>query len=779
MQTLVKHVEKWGPALDHVPVPICIVNKELEVFFTNRAMERLVGQAPSLILKHKCPDVFCGLHPADSDFFCPAVAAMKKRQEVKQSVLFRPFSSFFDVAATPILDEGHEPVGALWTILSGMKNRDNNDVKTLNILFDLVEEAHDLIQTISPDGTILYVNKAWSATLGYEKEEVLGKKLSKFLAPETIQKCNANLERLLEGDSMDTVLAEMKGKEGRKFLLEGKCKARYQNGRIAFIHGIFRDVTKQKEAERALKASEERLARLSNELKTILDNSVVGICHVENRIIKKVNKSLEKDFGYTAEELVGQRTYILFPSRKECDEFRKTAYKYFAAGKHFTCERLMKRKDGSLFWCRIFGKALDAQRPEAGSIWVYVDVTELHQMQEERKLIQQKLFEWEKRESLAGLAGGMAHDFNNLLTTIQGSADLLAMRLPSASAYRDYLDLIEDSVKRASMLTDQLLIYSGTGGFVHEDIDLSRLVETIKNDVSLKLPPNIELKVKLEKDLPPLQGDTMHIHQVILNLLENAKEATLGKGGVIEISTGIEYVSEPEEEWIFGTKETMPGNFFYLAVKDSGPGIDPNVAKKLFDPFFSTKFIGRGLGLCTVLGIVRGHGGFIGVHNLRQGGALFKVYFPCKNKDDTGVNQQMENRTSAETRADRTILVIDDEMEILELVRDILEMSGYNVMIAKDGIEAISSFRDAHDSIDLVLLDVTMPGLSGIDVYKKLKEIDPEVRVMFTSGYNQERIKKEFNDNERFHFIQKPFRGKDLVARIDRVVAKRASDNAY
>ncbi len=771
MEALVRYVEKWGPALDNVPVPLCVVNKELEIFYTNQAMTRLIGKAPTCVIGEKCRDLFCGVHPMDSSVSCPALSAIRSEKEVKKPVLFRAYNTFVDVAAAPVLDEGNRPLGALWVLMSGLGDLKQKKGDTeLDILFGLVEEAHDLIQTISHEGKIVYVNKAWTATLGYDRDEVLGRNILDFLAPDTVHKCRINFEKMLKGESMDTVVAGIRGKNGENFLLEGKCKARFRNGKIVFIHGIFRDVTRQKEAENALKASQERLARLSSELKTILDNSVVGICYVENRTIKKVNKSLEKDFGYSSEELVGQKTHILFPSKVEYDEFRKAAYKYFATGKQYSCERLMKRKDGTLFWCRIYGKALDASRPESGSIWVYVDVTELHQMQEERKLIQQKLFEWEKRECLADLAGGMAHDFNNLLTTIQGSADLLAMRLPSASSYRGYLNLIEESVKRASMLTDQLLIYSGTGGFVIEDVDLSRMVKSIAKDNVPKMPSNIELRLKLDEDLPPLRGDPMHIYQVVSNLVENAIEATLENGGWIEVSTGTEYVVEPQEEWIFGTQEALPGNFFYVVIKDSGTGIDPRVAKKLFDPFFSTKFIGRGLGLCAVLGIVRGHGGFIGVKNLKQGGSLFKVYFPRCTETRSDKEPDHRGKTTPEERAGKIILVIDDELEILELVRDILEMNGYKVLTARDGIEAIGIFEEEHGSIDLVLLDLTMPGMNGIDVYKKLKKESPGVKVIFTSGYNQERITNELGEDTHIAFIQKPFRSKDLVSKIDHTI---------
>ena len=329
----------------------------------------------------------------------------------------------------------------------------------------------------------------------------------------------------------------------------------------------------------------------------------------------------------------------------------------------------------------------------------------------ERKRFSERLQQTQKLESLGVLAGGIAHDFNNLLTGIMGNASIVLEDLPAESPARENLDAVVTASERAAALTRQLLAYAGKGRFVIERLNLSELVREITSLLKTSVPRTVELALELEEDLPSMEGDAAQIQQLIMNLVINAAEAVEdGKTETVRIITRTEWVDQPAIDQMFTPNGIAPGRYVALEVRDAGSGMDAVTLSRIFDPFFTTKFTGRGLGLAAALGIVRGHKGALHVESVPGEGSTFKVLFPVSAGPvaPSGRSNPEMNLVGHET-----ILVIDDEAAVRQAAKSILESYGYKVVVAANGKEGLTLFQPPGEEIDAVLLDMTMPVMSG------------------------------------------------------------------
>jgi CheY-like chemotaxis protein len=370
----------------------------------------------------------------------------------------------------------------------------------------------------------------------------------------------------------------------------------------------------------------------------------------------------------------------------------------------------------------------------------------------------------QKLESLGVLAGGIAHDFNNLLVAILGNAGLALMELPPESPARQTVLAIETAAQRAAELTRQMLAYSGKGRFVIERLNLSRIVEEMAHLLEVSVSKRAVLKYRFAPDLPAIEGDATQLRQVIMNLITNASDAIGDRSGVISISTGLMHADAAYLKTAYMDDALPEGDYVYLEVADTGLGMDEQTAERIFDPFFTTKFTGRGLGLAAVLGIVRSHRGAIKLYTEPGRGTTFKILFPTAGPAVPTPEEPVEAATTAPAVA--TILVVDDDETVRTVTRRMLEQSGYTVFQAADGAEALAIYRENQGAIDLVLLDMTMPHMDGEETFRELRRIDPRVRVLLTSGYNEQDATERFAGKGLGGFIQKPYRPQELLERI-------------
>ena len=396
------------------------------------------------------------------------------------------------------------------------------------------------------------------------------------------------------------------------------------------------------------------------------------------------------------------------------------------------------------------------------------DITERKRAEEERKKLEAKLQQAQKLESLGVLAGGIAHDFNNLLMGVLGNADIALLELPPESPARGKLMNITTAALLAAELTKQMLAYSGKGKFVVEALKLSKLVGEMAHLLEVSISKNVVLKYDFPDDLPAIEADATQIRQVVMNLILNASEAMGEKNGVVAVSTG---VIEADRSYLSETylDENLPeGDYVSLEVADTGCGMDEQTQQKIFDPFFTTKFTGRGLGLAAVLGIVRGHGAALRIYSQPQRGTTFKVLFPASRQ---AVEESVgPSATELEWRGSGVILVVDDEETVRIATKMMLEKLGFTVLTAQDGRDALEVFRGRVDEIVAVLLDLTMPRLDGEETFRELRRIRPDVRVILSSGYNEQETTDRFAGKGLAGFLQKPYRVRQLAEKVRQVL---------
>jgi len=389
----------------------------------------------------------------------------------------------------------------------------------------------------------------------------------------------------------------------------------------------------------------------------------------------------------------------------------------------------------------------------------------------EKKRFQERFQQTQKLESLGLLAGGIAHDFNNLLTGIIGNTSILLEEVPPQNPMHTSLQEVASAAGRASALTQQLLAYAGKGRFVVEPLDLSALVRETSALIKTSIPMTVELRLRLAANLPAMEGDASQIQQLVMNLVLNGAEAIEeGKSGVVVVTTGTQMVDEEYIRQTIAGNEISPGKYVMLDVSDTGCGMSGATVARIFDPFFTTKFSGRGLGLAAVTGIVRGHKGVLKVHSALGKGSSFRVLFPAS---EGAPNRARSNFDEEDLKGGGTILVIDDEEIVRRAARSALEHYGYTVVVSENGRDGLELLAKADYAVDLVVLDMTMPVMSGEETLSHLRAIRPQLPVILSSGYNEVEATRRLTGKGLAGFIQKPYSASRLAEQIKIALTSR------
>ena len=392
------------------------------------------------------------------------------------------------------------------------------------------------------------------------------------------------------------------------------------------------------------------------------------------------------------------------------------------------------------------------------------DITERKRAEREQLTMERQLQHTQKLESLGLLAGGIAHDFNNILMAILGNADLALDELSPMSPALANIQEIEKAAKRAAELAKQMLAYSGKGQFVVEPINPGELLGEMAHLLEVSISKKTVLKYDFAENLPTFDGDVTQIRQVIMNLITNAAEAIGDKSGVISLSTGAMYCDRAYLDGVneilrASLEEQLPENYYlFFEVADTGCGMDKATIEKIFDPFFTTKFTGRGLGMSAVLGIVRGHKGALKIQSEVGKGTTFKVLFPSNDAAPGEVAAGKENAIEIdEWCGSGTVLIVDDEETIVAVGAQMLERLGFSTMTASGGELALELFREHHEEIVCVLLDLMMPNMDGEETFREMRQLRPDLKVVLCSGYNEQEATRRFDSSQLAGFIQKPY----------------------
>lgn len=432
----------------------------------------------------------------------------------------------------------------------------------------------------------------------------------------------------------------------------------------------------------------------------------------------------------------------------------------------YETEFRMRTRDGQWRWIlargRVVGRSADG-RP-ARMIGTHVDITELKLANEERVHLERQMQHTQRLESLGVLAGGVAHDFNNLLAAIMGNAELALLDAPVDSPLRVLLEEISRAGRRAAELCRQMLAYSGRVRFAVRPTDLSRMVEELTQMLQVSVSKKVTLRFNLDRGLPEVSADASQMQQVLINLVINASEAIGEQVGTVTISTGCMQASRSYLVSCQVGDPLSPGRYAYMEVADTGAGMDADTLRRVFDPFFSTKFTGRGLGLAAVLGIISSHKGAIHVESASGRGTTFRVLLPVL--DSTASNVGGAAPSNSGWTGQGRILLVDDEEQVRSMGTRILERLGFEVVPARDGREAVERCL-AHDgSFACVLLDLTMPVMDGVETLMALRQHYPDLRVVLASGYSEIEVAQRLGDLNISGFIHKPFQIEEFRSQL-------------
>lgn len=621
------------------------------------------------------------------------------------------------------------------------------------------------------DGQVLFCNLAAMQLFGVKNERLEGlRTVELYYNPEDHQ---IILDKIDKEREIRAYELQMKKVDGLPVWISlSMCQMEFEQEKALF--SAFSDITGQKNAAQVL---EQRVMERTFELheaKETLQSTLDNLLDTYYRInadgtVNWASRSVETLLGYQAGEIAGMHIRRLFQDKKGLRKTVEAHRDEEAPVVNFEVQ--LSHKDGHRVWGTISSHLLfDSDGKIAGAEGVLRNITEQKLAELEKKNMEKKLADVQRLESLGVLAGGIAHDFNNLLAAIMGNAELAELKQKNHEPVDGELKGIVSCSTRAAGLCNQMLDYAGQGMVMKKQIDLSALVEKIVQLIDVSISKSASLELNLTRSLPVIHVDETQMQQVIMNLVTNASEAIGKSPGQIVISTGTVEAQKDDLENEFIDIQPAEGRYVYLEVTDTGCGMVEDTRKKIFDPFFTTKFTGRGLGLSALLGIVRSHHGAVQVETQLGHGTRIRILFPQHEEsldadfeEDHGVNDGHDYIECA------VVLLIDDEVEVLSTARAIMEKLGCKVITAADGMEGLAVFQEKHESIDLVLLDMTMPDMNGMETLVKLREINARVPVIICSGYGFDNLSERLKCSPPDGFLHKPYsinELKNIIAEI-------------
>ncbi|RPI79767.1 MAG: PAS domain S-box protein [Desulfobacteraceae bacterium] len=610
----------------------------------------------------------------------------------------------------------------------------------LNSIFQVFP---DLFFRLDHTGAILDFKGGRTMDLYIQPERLIGKYIYDIPIKEIGKKFQEAIEETLKSNAMVSMEYSIKGEK-----LENHYEARLLPASDRQIIAVIRNITKRKTAEETLKESEERYRQV---LEFAPDPIVV---YDHKGIITYINPAFTRVFGWKPEEILFKKLDHVPEKYRQAERLKLEQVK---RGESFSgFETCRSTKDGVIIHISMSAAVWrDHDGHWAGSVITLRDITE-------QKRLGQELNHAQKMKAIGTLAGGIAHDFNNLLTGIQGNASLMLLDFAEDRIHHENLKHIEEYVKRGAELTRQLLGFSLSGKYEVRPTDLNELVE--KNSKMFgRTRKEITIHRYLQNGVWPVEVDPGQIEQVLLNMYVNAWQA-MPDGGDLYLHTENVFLDEK----MLKPYELKAGRYVRIAITDTGIGMDETVRSRVFDPFFTTKEMGKGtgLGLSSAYGIIKNHNGFIKVDSEPGKGTTFTIYLPISEK---GLSKEVPLPAQI-FPGQETILLVDDEEMILGTAQSLLEKIGYQVIAAKGGREGVDVYKEQNKKIDLVILDMIMPGMGGAEVYKHLKKLRPDVKILLASGYSLNSQAFQLLKKGCQGFIQKPFTIQNLSQKIREIL---------
>jgi len=654
----------------------------------------------------------------------------------------------------------HRGAFAVFTDVTELTRAQNALLEEGNLLRTLMDSIPDFAYVKDRESRFISTNSAHLRTLGAQTlADVVGKTDFDFFPQELAQHYyEAEQEVMASGVPLeDDVEKTLDPAGGELWVMTYKAPLYDSDGTVAGIVGVSRDITELRLTERALRESQERL-------RLILEGSgdMAYRLDLDTESYEYISPSALKVLGFSRAELIEMALpgflnrihpddrEALSAHRRDCQESRDQS------GPPAVVEYRFKHKSGSYRW---MAESANLVREDGRTVGVVGAIRDITASKESERAVRAA----SRMEATATLAGGIAHDFNNLMVGVLGNAELLRMRLADDDKAGRMIDTITQSAQQVAELARQMLAFARGGKYEPSGLDLNDVVAEALRLQQRAAPAGVRVEFKPEPDLWHILADPTQMAQVVTNLVLNAVEAIEDKGEVVVTSSNV----EADEEVARTHAGLSPGRYVRLSIEDTGHGMSADVVGRVFEPFFTTHFQGRGLGLAAAYGIVKNHDGHIAVRSEEGVGSSFAVYLPALEKR---VGTPAAEAPAMVSTGGETVLVVEDEEMVRDVIASLLERLGYRVLCAANGREAVDLAQAHEGDIHLVLLDMAMPVMDGIEAFPLLKEARPGLKVVICSGYGLDPATRRLLDDGAAAFIQKPFPVRRLAAKVRQVL---------
>ena len=617
---------------------------------------------------------------------------------------------------------------------------------------NILKTAHDGFWVVGADGRLAECNPAAAKMLGYSRQEMLGRPVAEFEANEGQEDVAKHMLQVKETGS-----CHFETRHRRK---DGTCldvdisSSYLPLGKGRFITFV-RDISQRRKAEKAIIENEERLS-------SILENMADGVfVHDPDGNIVMVNQAACLNTGYSRDELLGMQVGDLdraIHTRSDGENI----WRKMNCRNSFELETIHRRKDGSEYPAEIRLTAITLR----GAIMILSlarDISDRKAVEKERLALESQLRQAQKMEAVGTLAGGIAHDFNNILSAITGYSELALDAAQEGKPVSSEIHQVLKAADRAKTLVQQILAFSRKGAIETRPLNINAVITDSAQILERTLPKMIELKLRPAKGLKLVNGDPNQMEQMILNLATNAQGA-MPEGGSLTLETKNAVL---DHEFADANQGAVSGEYVQLVVSDTGVGIDPAIMEHIFEPFFTTKEVGKGtgLGLASTYGIVKSHDGYITCRSQPGAGTTFDIYFPALS-GESSLSQQPESRDEPLEGGKETILLVDDEESLRRVAARFLQGSGYKVLLASSGEKALETYAREGRGIDLVIMDLSMPGMGGRRAIREILAVNPEAKVIIASGYSSGPQGERKQEEGVREYIAKPFRRHELLSAV-------------
>ncbi|MDY6990673.1 MAG: PAS domain S-box protein [Thermodesulfobacteriota bacterium] len=624
----------------------------------------------------------------------------------------------------------------------------------------LVENQADLIVKVDTEGRFLFVSPSYCRMFGRQEEELLGQSFLPFVHEEDREATAKAMEALYRPPYTAYMEQRAMTKDGWKWLAWADTAVLDENKEVAAILGVGRDISDKKKALEALQESEKRFG-------TIIDTALEGIW-VTDKVGRTtfVNQHMVDLLGYSLEDILGRSVpEFLDDENKEIFKVKANRLKEGLSEQY---DLRFCRKTGGEIWGIVSATPLfDPEGQVAGSFSMVTDMTKRRRAEEERRTLEAQLRQAMKMEAIGTLAGGIAHDFNNILSVILGNTEMAMDDVSRQHPAQESLKEVSNACLRARDLVKQILSFSRQTEQEMKPVKLGPIVDEALKFLRSTIPSTIDINQHVSAESDTVMADATQMHQVLVNLCGNAAQAMSKKGGVLDVSLEGLLLDEVDAGQY---SDLMPGDYFRLTVKDTGPGIPPDIIDRIFDPYFTTKEVGQGsgMGLAVVHGIVKTHGGAIAVDSAPGRGTTFHVLFPRVARQI----QPESEISDAIPKGNERILFVDDEASVLNVAKAMLERLGYEVVTPRSSLEALDLFRREPDGFDLVITDMTMPHMTGDRLAEEMMKIRAGIPIVLCTGYSGQIDEERAQAIGIKAFLTKPLSKREIAKTIRMVLDK-------